>query len=159
MTEAIKASTAIPAAVRITLTVLEPMATIYGIFLGIVKPDVLMSDHFSRGTIAYAPETKTLYTQLSGMWAFFAFVEAFVLGSFDDLRLWRRICVGFLVCDVFFYQAMAEAVGGWTVFLSPSTAWDWINLLMPVAYTAMRLYIVLGIKVNAGPGKRSGKGE
>jgi len=159
MSQTVKASTSIPAPIRITLTILEPISTLYGIYLGIAKPDVLMSDHFSRGTIAYAPETKTLYTQLSGMWAFFAFTEAFVMGSFDDLRLWQRVCVGFLVCDVFFYQAMAEAVGGWAVFLSASTAWDWFNILAPVAYTVMRLYVVVGIGAKTGTVVKTGKGE
>jgi hypothetical protein len=150
MSQAAKASAAIPAPIRITLTVLDPIGNLYGVFLGMFDPEVLMTDYFSRGTIAYAPETKSLYTQLSGMWAFFAFMEAFVMGSFDDLRLWQRICVGYLVCDVFFYHAMAEAVGGWTVFLDVPTAWDWFTLLVPLVYTVMRLYVVLGTSVETG---------
>lgn len=157
-----KATTTIPAPLRFIITTIEPTTTLYGVYVGLFRPEILMPDYFSRGTIAYVPETKCLYTQLAGMWALFAFMHAVVLRSFDDLALWRRVCLGSLLCDVFYYHAVAEGVGGWGEFLDFGvyTGWDWYTLLASLALSSARLMVVLGVGVKGGvDGKVGGRKE
>jgi len=110
----------IPIFYRLTFTIIEPLTTLYGVIIALFFPDLLMRDYFSRGLVTYAPETKTLYTQIGGMWAYFAWNGYFVLGGVHDRGLWRRLLSGMLVGDFIYYFAAAEAVGGWAAFLDVS---------------------------------------
>ena len=114
-----------------------------------------MPYYFSRGTIAYTPDTKCLYTQLAGLWALFAFILGVLLPSVDDVVFWRRACLGCLLVDVSYFYSMSEGGGGWGGFLNFATytAWDWYTLLASVALTLVRFMVVLGVGVK-GEGEK-----
>jgi hypothetical protein len=154
----IKASTSVPLFSRFVLTVFEPLTTFYGVYLAYTNPEDLMANHFSRNTIHYAPETQVLYSQLAGMWALLALLEAFVLRSFDDLRLWKRFCYCLLVCDALYYHAVAGAVGGWRVFwdLAQWTGWDYFVNSAVLMLTSARVLVVIS---SGGKTAVKGKGE
>ncbi|KAK0657743.1 hypothetical protein B0T16DRAFT_488839 [Cercophora newfieldiana] len=146
-----KTSTSIPIS-HFILTKFEPTATFYGVYLAFADPNDLIFNHFSRGTISYEPQTQVLYNQLAGMWSFLALIEVVVLGGFDDLRLWKRVCFCLLACDAFYYHYVAGPVGGWLMFwdLRGWTGWDcFINgaLLM---LTTVRLSVILARGVEEG---------
>ncbi|KAK0715137.1 hypothetical protein B0H67DRAFT_451159, partial [Lasiosphaeris hirsuta] len=111
-----KASTSLPLLCRVTLTTLEPLFAISGALMALRDPNNYISNYLTRGAVAYAPETQPLYTQLAGAWLVFAFIEAVVLRSFDDLRLWRLLCVAMLPSDIAFAYSAAQGVGGWTAY-------------------------------------------
>jgi len=142
-----KATTSIPLLPRLTLTLVEPLMSLNGALICLRNPQRLISDYLTRGAVSYAPETQTLYTQLAGFWLFFAFIEVFVLRSFDDLRLWKRICIGMLFSDAVYFWAAAQAVGGWNEFLKVGvwSADEWTVTLGALLPVSMRLFIVLGV--------------
>ncbi|KAK4443189.1 hypothetical protein QBC34DRAFT_213416 [Podospora aff. communis PSN243] len=149
-----KASTSVPAFARFLLLIFEPLSTMYGVYLAFADPADLITNHFSRGTIAYAPETQVLYSQLAGMWTFLALIEAVVLSSFDDLRLWKRVAFCMLVCDVMYYHAVTGPVGGWVAFwdLRGWTGWNFFIDGALLTLTSARVAVLL-----SGEGK--GKSE
>jgi len=140
-----KASTSVPYFSRFILTVFEPLSTMYGVYLAFADPNDLMHNHFSRGTMQYEPQTQVLYEQLAGMWTYLALIEALVLRGFDDLRLWKRVCVCSLVCDVLYFHAVAGPVGGWLAFwdLARWTGWDYFINGLLLMLTFARLLVVL----------------
>ena len=66
----------------------------------------------TRALGTFRADTRFLYTELAGAWLYFAFVEVIVLRLFDDLRLWRLLCLGMLLSDVPYFYSTAQAVGG-----------------------------------------------
>ncbi|KAJ9134069.1 hypothetical protein NKR19_g8794 [Coniochaeta hoffmannii] len=102
------ASASLPSIYSFTLTTLEPLFAINGVFLALFKPQSYLST-MTRDTATVAPDTRFLYTQLAGAWLFFAFVEAVVLRRFDDLRLWRLLCAAMLLSDAAYCHSVAQA--------------------------------------------------
>ena len=161
-----KASTTLPLLYRFILTTYEPLSTIYGIFLALFDPETLTFIYFSGGRFHYTPDTQVLHTQIAGLWAFLGLLEVFMLRSFDDLKLWKRFCACLLVSDAAYYHAMAQAAGGWGVWLDFRTwpAWDFVVNGLLVGVTLTRVLVVLGVGVGSGSGSGSegegkGKGE
>lgn len=107
-------------------------------------PNNYISNYLTRGAVTYAPETQALYTQLAGAWLMFAFIEAVVLRSFDDLRLWRLLCVAMLPSDVAFAYSAAQAVGGWAAYFDVGswTREDWGTFLSTLLPLVVRLLVV-----------------
>ncbi|KAK5653950.1 hypothetical protein OQA88_7875 [Cercophora sp. LCS_1] len=137
-----KATTTIPYLIRFVFTIWEPLTAINGCYLTIVDPAHLASTYLTRGTLSYTPASQTLYTQLGGMWLLFAWNEAVIMRVYDDLRLWKLLLVGMLISDALFYQAVAEAAGGWGELLKSEF---WIldaftaTVVSPVVPTLLRL--------------------
>ncbi|KAK0631519.1 hypothetical protein B0T14DRAFT_501849 [Immersiella caudata] len=154
----LKASTSVPLFARFILLIFEPISTFYGVYLAFVDPADLITNHFSRNTLSYAPETQVLYSQLGGMWVFLALVEALVLSSFDDLRLWKRIAFCLLVCDVFYYYAMTGPVGGWVAYwdMREWTGWEFFTTGYLLMLTSARLSVLFSGGVEE---EVKGKGE
>ena len=142
-----KATASIPLFARLTLTLVEPLMSLNGVLICIRNPQRLIGDYLTRGAVSYTPETQTLYTQLAGFWLFFAFVEVFVLRSFDDQRLWKRLCIGMLISDAVYFWAVAQAVGGWDEFLNVGvwSADEWTVTLGALWPVSVRLFIVFGL--------------
>lgn len=142
-----KATTAIPLFPRLTLAIVEPLMCLNGVLVCLQNPQKLIANYLTHGAVSYAPLTQTIFNQLAGFWLFFAFIEFFVLRSFDDLRLWKRICIGFLSSDAVCFWVAAQAVGGWTAFLDVE-AWyvdDWVVNLAVLWSVSMRLFVVFGV--------------
>jgi hypothetical protein len=152
----IRASTSVPLFARFVLLIFEPISTFYGVYLAFADPADLITNHFSRGTISFAPETQVLYSQLAGMWTFLALIEALVLSSFDDLRLWKRVAFCLLVSDVMYYHAMTGPVGGWLAFwdLTKWTGWEFSTDGILLVLTSARLVVLF-----SGGVKEEGKGK
>lgn len=105
----------------------------------------------TRHQVAFASDTRFLYTELGGAWLYFAFVEAVVFRMFDDLRLWRILCAGMLLSDFAYCHSAAQAVGGWGPWctLSEWTVEDWTVLVTTAPMVLSRILIVLGVGITA----------
>ena len=153
-----KASSSIPSPYRVVLTTLEPLIALGGVLQALTTPEVYLQT-MTRSRIPYDPATHFLYTELAGSWLFFVFLVVFALRHFDDLRVWRWVCVAVLLQDVFFVWSVAEAVGGWDVWVDVA-GWevsDWLVFWTTLPGFLVRILIVLGIGVKDERGNVRGK--
>ncbi|KAL2127918.1 hypothetical protein VTI74DRAFT_9994 [Chaetomium olivicolor] len=150
----------IPLAYRLLLTTIEPLIALCGALQALHNPDDYTSA-MTRGSVLFSPGSTFLYTELAGAWLYFAFVEAVVLRLFaDDLRLWRLLCAGMLLSDVAWAHSVAQAVGGWAVWLDVGgwSAMDHAMFWTSAPIAVVRLLIVLGAGVGK-TGEKEKKGE
>jgi hypothetical protein len=152
----VSATASVPYIYRLTLTTLEPLFAVNGAFLAFIAPQSYLST-MTRETATVSPDTRFLYTELGGAWLYFAFVEAVVLRQYDDLRLWRLLCVAMLLSDATYCHSVAQAVGGWGPWLDLSrwTVADHAVFWSTAPCALVRLLLVLGVGVRGQGTKRS----
>ncbi|OJK01307.1 hypothetical protein ASPACDRAFT_41569 [Aspergillus aculeatus ATCC 16872] len=137
----------IPYIYRLVLTTIEPIIALSGALQSLVCPTVFMSS-MTRGAVPFVPEVGFLHTELGGAWLYFAFVEAVVLRVFDrDERLWRFLCAAMLLSDLAWCHSVAQAVGGWHIWLNVRiwSAEDHLMFWTSAPITVMRILIVSGV--------------
>lgn len=153
----VSATAAVPFVYRLILQTIEPVvAGLGGLQVWFAPADFL--GILTRHAVPFSPPTRFLYTSLGGSWLYFAFVEAVVLRMFDDLALWRLLCVGMLISDAGYSQSAAQAVGGWAVFLR---VWEWtaedhLNFWLTAPMVLTRILLVLGIGLRTNVPARTG---
>lgn len=146
------AKASVPYIYRLILLTIEPLFAVMGSALVLVDPSTYLGS-ITRHSVAFAPDTTFLYTALGGSWLYFAFVEAVVLRLFDDLALWRVLCLGMLLSDFAFCHSTAQAVGGWSAYVQIGhwTAEDWVAFATTAPMVLTRVLIVLGAGVKQSP--------
>ncbi|KAG5929168.1 hypothetical protein E4U42_006896 [Claviceps africana] len=146
MPSSVPASTTIPFPYRLILTTIEPLLALGGVLLVLASPATYLAS-MTRHRVSFVPDSAFLYTSLGGSWLYFAFVEAVVLRCFDDQRLWRLLCAGMLLSDGAFCHSVAQAVGGWAVWvrIGEWTMEDHLAFWTTAPMVAVRLLVVLGI--------------
>jgi hypothetical protein len=144
----VSAAASIPYIYRLALTTIEPFFAASGALLAFRNPTGYLSS-MTRNSASFEPSTAFLYTELGGAWLYFAFVEVVVLRRFDDLRLWRYLCLGMLLSDAAYCHSVAQAVGGWSAWVSLAdwTIEDWIVFVTTASMILVRILIVLGVGV------------
>ncbi|OLN95795.1 hypothetical protein CCHL11_02747 [Colletotrichum chlorophyti] len=152
----ISASAAVPMIYQFIFITLEPIFALLGAVMALHAPHQYLAG-MTRDAQPYAPSTQFLFTQLSGGWLFFAFTEAVVLRLFDDLNLWRVVCVGMLLSDAAYCHGTAQAVGGWQMWLKIEdwTVEDWAVLLSTAPMVLVRIFIVLGVGIRTPRGVKA----
>ncbi|KAK3939477.1 hypothetical protein QBC46DRAFT_387646 [Diplogelasinospora grovesii] len=154
---AVSARAAIPYIYRFIITTLEPLFAVNGAMLSFFWPATYLHT-MTRHSQTFSAPTTFLYTELGGAWLYFAFVEAVVLRMFDDLGLWRVLCMGMILSDLAYCHSCAQAVGGWGawVVLSDWTVEDWFVFWGTAPFLLVRVLIVLGVGIrqNGGAVKR-----
>ncbi|OQO10106.1 hypothetical protein B0A48_04463 [Cryoendolithus antarcticus] len=153
---AIKASTSLPSVYRFLLTNVEPVFTLMGILFLLSDPLKYSSMTTRELVTTLDPGASFIYTQLAGAWCVIAFTEGVLLRQVDDLRVWRLVCVAMLCSDALYTHSLAQAVGGWAVFvdLAEWTANDWIAAVGTIPFVLVRLAIVSGVGVRSKKVKR-----
>lgn len=149
-----KASTALPFFYRFVLLYLEPFFALNGAYLTIFTPSEFAAK-VTHSTTNYLPENNYLYTQLGGTWICFAFNEAVVLRLADDLRVWKLLCWGMLICDVVNHIGSVQSLGGWEQW-SNFGAWelyDWAVFCSSVVPLLARIGVVSELGVRKEKGK------
>lgn len=149
--EIIPATTAIPFAYRFILTVIEPLFALNGVIMVFRSPEDYLSTMTRHGG-SFTPGSTFLYTALGGGWIYFAFIEVVVMRIYDDLRLWRLLCIGMLLSDAVFFHSTAQAVGGWVHWFDV-TAWtpeDHFIFWSNASVLIVRVLIIFGIGVKVG---------
>ena len=142
----VSAKETVPLVYQILLTIVEPLFAVGGAFLCYQKPANYLAT-MTRESIHFSEDTRFLYTELSGGFIYFAFIEAVLLRAFDDRRLWRMACLGMLLSDMAYIHSTAQAVGGWQNFiiLSNWTSNDWLVFLTTIPFVIVRVLMVRGI--------------
>lgn len=159
MPQKTSAKASVPYFYRLILLTIEPLFALMGSVLVLIDPGTYLGS-ITRHSVAFTPDTTFLYTSLAGSWSYFAFVEAVVLRSFDDLALWRVLCAGMLLSDFAFCHSTAQAVGGWGIYVN---VWDWtpedyVAFATTAPMVLTRILLVLGVGLKR-PSTRAVKGE
>lgn len=133
----------IPFAYRFVFLWFEPLAALGGTFLLWFNPEMILNTMSPMSR--FAPDNKVIYDQLAATYALFAYNEAILLRSTNDLRVWRTVVIGILLCDAMHMYASWAVLG--SVFWSPG-AWrweDWVNLGSLWGQGAVRVAFLAGV--------------
>ncbi|OAR01510.1 hypothetical protein LLEC1_02608 [Akanthomyces lecanii] len=149
------ASAAVPLVFRLVLTVLEPLAALNGAWMCLRSPGSYLAI-MTRGAAPLAASETFMYTTVGGSWMYFAFIQAVVMRLFDDVRLWRYLCAGILISDAAYCHAIAQAVGGWSVWLDVAswTKDDHMVFWATWPLVVVRILVVLGVGIKKVPGQK-----
>ncbi|MCJ1317860.1 hypothetical protein MMC15_003187 [Xylographa vitiligo] len=138
--------TSIPLPYRILLLYVEPIAAFNGAILAHWFPAYYLAGMSPSATIStYSSPAQVIFDQLAACYFLFAFNEAVVLRSTSDLRVWKAIVLGILICDLIHLYGTWEALG--VAFWDPKI-WrfeDWVNLTMLYGPGGMRLAFLMGV--------------
>ena len=135
---------------RLLLTTLEPLCAFFGVILLLTSPSIYLANlsRLHPGDLHPAAlGASWIYTQLAGGWLLIIFLEAILLRTVDDIKVWRLVCAGILLSDALYTHSLAEAVGGWGewVVVSKWTAMDWTAAVTTWPFVLTRVGIVLGL--------------
>ncbi|KAM0417025.1 hypothetical protein ACHAPT_012991 [Fusarium lateritium] len=146
--QVVSATQSTPFIYRFLLLGIEPFLVTAGAIMVSVKP-AAYADAMTRGSIPFAQGNAFIYTQIGGSWLYFAFIEGVVMRMFDDLALWRVLCTGMLLSDIWYCAGTVQGVGGLANWANLA-AWtddDWITMVSTLPMVIVRVLIVLGIGV------------
>ncbi|KAF4442449.1 hypothetical protein F53441_11735 [Fusarium austroafricanum] len=135
--------THIPFAYRFLFLWFEPFAAFGGSILLWFAPKMFLNT--MNPVAKYAPDNKVIYDQVAATYTLFAFNEAVLLRSTNDLRVWRTVLIGILICDAL------HLYGSWAAI--PNAFWnvgtwrweDWVNLGSLWGQAAVRVAFLMGI--------------
>ena len=164
----------IPLPYRILLLWFEPLAALNGAYLSHFDPAYFLNvmtpqaynpsfSPLSRPSPSdpkqsiYDPRTQIIYTLLASTYVLFAFNEAVVLRITDDIRVWKALVLGILLCDAGHLWAAWKVLGDGGV---AGLRWeDWVNLVMILGPGALRVALCLGVGIKEDGSKRGGKAK
>ncbi len=134
----------IPVFYRAMLLWLEPLLALNGAFLATFDPTRYLSAMTPHAV--YSPQYQVVLDQLAATYVLFAFLEAVVLRVTGELRVWKAVLTGILICDAIHFYATANALGV-DVFLSPSLwRWeDWVNISILYGMLPVRLGLIFEV--------------
>ncbi|KAJ3497357.1 hypothetical protein NLG97_g1968 [Lecanicillium saksenae] len=151
-TTIIPATATVPFVIRFILTVFEPLSALNGAWMCLHNPGSYLTI-MTRNAFPFTKSETFMYTTVAGSWIYFAFIEAVVMRLFDDLRLWRYLCAGILINDAIYCHAIAQAVGGWAVWLDVAswTKDDHMVFWATWPLIIIRVMVVLGVGLKKLP--------
>lgn len=128
---------------------IEPFGAFYGAVLSSRSPRLYLSAMSPGANLShYHPEVQVIFDQLAATYFLFAFNQGVVLRVADgNLRVWRAMLAGMLLCDVFHVAGTAKALG--PALLDPA-AWrlyDWVNVVMLLIPLVLRSAFLAGVGV------------
>jgi hypothetical protein len=134
----------IPFAYRALFLYFEPLAALSGALLLHFRPEVFLN---TMSPVAkYAPDNQVIYEQVAATYTLFAFNEAVILRITNDLRIWKALLIGILICDAIHLYGSWVALGG-AIFwdIRSWRAEDWANLGTLWGQAAVRVAFLAGI--------------
>ncbi|KAJ6789124.1 hypothetical protein PWT90_08322 [Aphanocladium album] len=111
------ATATVPFAIRFILTVFEPLDALNRAWMCACTTPSSYLTIMTRDALPFTKSETFMYTTVGRSAIYFGFIEAVVLRVFGDVRLWRYMCAGILINDAIYCHAIAQAVGGWAVWL------------------------------------------
>ncbi|KAF2684919.1 hypothetical protein K458DRAFT_388617 [Lentithecium fluviatile CBS 122367] len=145
----------IPLAYRLLLFYIEPFFALNGSYLLLFKPAVFL--HTFSANLAYAPSNQIIYDQLGAVYMLFAFNQAVVLRIAQDIRVWKAILVGILICDaVHFWAGMKLMVDDGNTSPLGWRPEDWVAVLALVIPGGMRIAFLCDVGIRYGEGEHKG---
>lgn len=137
----------IPAFYRLLYLYIEPLSTVVGAFYAhFLQSTYLDLTHSSSAPGAAVPiSTQVVLSQLANLYLGLAILEASVLRSTSDLKVWRALIIGMLIADLGHLGAIAP-VGSWVYW--QYWRWnsiDWGNVPVVFFLAATRCCLLLGV--------------
>ncbi|KAK3197307.1 hypothetical protein GRF29_1536g1357842 [Pseudopithomyces chartarum] len=136
----------IPLAYRALLLYVEPLMAFNGSILCIFFPRLFL--HTFSPYLSYHADNQIIFNQLAATYVLFAFNQAVVLRVARDLRVWKTIVMGILLCDTIHLWA------GFDVMYKDGTAnplvWrseDWVAVLSLLVPMSLRGAFLAGVGV------------
>lgn len=133
---------------------IEPFSAVLGAMLCTRSPLLylsVMSPGANRSH--YHPEVQVVFDQLAATYLLFAFNQAIVLRMADgNLRIWRGLLAGMLLCDLVHIRGTGLALShaGVLADVAKWRLYDWINVVMLIIPTVMRSAFLAGVGVSEG---------
>lgn len=143
----------IPLAYQAIFLYFEPFAAFIGAILCHFNPELFLNT--MSPTAVYAPSNQVVFDQVAATYTLFAFNEAIVLRVANDIRVWKMILIGILICDAIHLYASYLALGA-VVFWDPRL-WRWedaVNLGSLWGQAAFRVAFLLDIGLDKSTEKK-----
>ncbi|KAF2242565.1 hypothetical protein BU26DRAFT_524166 [Trematosphaeria pertusa] len=142
----------IPLPYRLLLLYIEPVFALNGSILCLFQPELFL--HAFSPKLKYSHDSQLVFDQLAATYLLFAFNQAVVLRVAKDLRVWKAIVLGILLCDTVHLWAGWKVMGT-EVFVRP-WLWrieDWVAISSLVIPMAMRAAFLREVGIEKGEGK------
>ncbi|KAJ4416173.1 hypothetical protein N0V82_006933 [Gnomoniopsis sp. IMI 355080] len=131
---------------------IEPFSAFYGavlcarsplLYLSVMSPTANRSHHNS--------EVQIVFDQLAATYLLFAFNQAVVLRVADgNLRVWRALLAGMLLCDIVHVWGTSKALGPTLYVPTEWRLYDWVNIVMLIIPVVLRSAFLAGVGVEEG---------
>ncbi|KAK9451483.1 uncharacterized protein V1518DRAFT_424462 [Limtongia smithiae] len=134
----------VPLVYRVLFLWFEPLAAFTGSIVIHNDPAKFLRALSAVGD--YAPSNRVVYNNLCATYTLFAFNEGILLRRTNDLKVWRTVLIGILICDALHLSASWAELGS-ALFWNP-LAWrgdDWINLGSLWGQAFMRVLFLFGV--------------
>lgn len=141
----------VPLLYRLFFLYIEPIGALVGALQAHFTPTDFLVTFIQAPPIPVQLQHQIVFDQLAATYFLFAFNEAVVLRSTHDLRVWKTIILGILICDLIHLYGSYCALGP-EVFWNP-LLWRWydaVNLGMLWGPGGLRLAFLLGVGLEEG---------
>jgi hypothetical protein len=144
----------LPIVYRLFFLWLEPLMALGGSYLCHFDPVSFLRT--MSATASYSPSNQVIYDQLAATYVLFAFNEAVVLRVAKDLRVWKAMMIGLLLCDCIHIYGSWNVLGT-RVFTNPFLwrAEDRLNLILLWWGLAIRTAFLTGVGLASRGKKRN----
>ncbi|KAH6995128.1 hypothetical protein EDB80DRAFT_728680 [Ilyonectria destructans] len=139
----------IPVVYRILFLYVEPFLAFAGSIMLHFTPSEFLSKIAPNAK--YAPDNQVVYDQVAAFYILTVFNLAVILRITNDIRMWRAILMGVLLCDTLHLSANWRALGS-AIFWDPRT-WsgdDWGNLGFLWGHALARVAFLAGFGIELG---------
>jgi hypothetical protein len=139
----------VPLIYRLSLLYIEPVLALVGAYKLHFAPESYFS--YMPSSSAYSPQSQIVCTQLAAAYVCFSVIEALVLRSTNDIKVWRSVVLALLLCDIGTAYAAWVEMGG-DVFWWP---WRWegmdrATMTLTAGPLAVRAAFLLGVGLGKG---------
>ncbi len=141
----------IPFLYRLLFLYLEPAGAFFGTIVNIFDPLQYLQSLSPTATASdYSPLSQPIYDQLAAHLLYFSWSQAIVLRSTNDIKVWKALLFGMVLCDILHLFASYRVLGP-EVFFSPSLwRWEeWVNFIMLYGPGGSRLAFCAGLGVGS----------
>lgn len=144
---------------RLLFLYLEPTAAFAATLMAHFTPSfylAVMSPHSAPSN--YHPGLQIIFDQVAACYFLFGWIEAVVLRSTNNLKVWEAVLLGMLICDVLHLYGAWLAMGSLFWDLGAYRGVDWITVGSLVGLVVARTAFLMGVGSNekgmAGKGKK-----
>ena len=134
-------------AYRLLFLYIEPLAAFFGCLITLFDPTKFFLSISPEATsLAISPLVQGICGQLAGHLLLFAWIQGVLLRSTTDLKVWKIVLAGIVLCDILHLWGSYKSLG-FASFINPRLwrAEEWVNLGMLYGPGSMRIAFCLGV--------------
>ena len=144
----------VPFPYRLLFLYIEPLGAFFGTIVNLTTPTTYLAS-LSPAAVpsTYDPLTYPIYAQLAGHLLLFAWLQAALLRSTNDLKVWKIVLAGIALCDVLHLWGSLIVLGSQGFWDVRTWRWEeWVSLGMLWGPGAMRVMFCAGVGLEEGGG-------